>query len=148
ENVTQQIETANQALAKYGDQAGRVAALKSLLNTLEASASNNGNLIAGGTDAIASAALQTHAKQLVETGGGDIRSLQILPVKSAATLSQIGVRVQFVTESKNLQQIIYSIETATPLLTIDSLEVRQERLSATTSSSDGQNEGNLVVQLD
>jgi hypothetical protein len=148
EEVAQRIDLANQALAKYGDQAGRLAALRETLSALEASADDDRNLIAGATDALASAALQTHAKQLVEAGGGNIQSLQILPAKAEATLARIGVRVQFTAWSEDLQKIIYSIETTAPLLTIDALEIRQERLSAGMSGADGQHEANLVVQLE
>ena len=148
EDVKQRLELANQALAKYGDQAGRVAALKETLSALASSADDDRYLIAGATDALASAALQTHAKQLVEAGGGNIQSLQILPAKAEATLSWIGVRVQFTARSEDLQRIVYSIETTAPLLTIDALEIRQERLSAGASGMDGQHGGNLVVQLE
>jgi general secretion pathway protein M len=148
DDVAQRAETASQALVKYGDQAGRVAALKDTLSALEASADDDRNLIAGATDALAAAALQTHAKQLVEASGGNIQSLQILPTKMEATLSRIGVRLQFTARSEDLQKIIYSIETTAPLLTVDALEIRQERLSAGTSGMDGQHEGYLIVQLE
>ena len=148
DDVLQRVDSANQLLAKYGDQAKRVAALKEALSALEASSGSNSNLFAGTTDALASASLQTYTKQLVETGNGAIQSLQILPSKAEGALSRVGVKVQFTARSEDLQRIIYGIETGTPRLAIGAMEVRQERLSAGASGTDNQHEGGLVIQLE
>ena len=101
--------------------------LQADLQSLAASQASNGIYLTGGTDALAAAALQEIVNGTIESAGGRLRSVQILPAITEGQLKRIGVRVQLSASIAELAQALYAFEAGQTFLFVDSLEVSKNR---------------------
>lgn len=74
--------------------------------------------------ALASAELQDRVLQIAQTTGIRITSTQVLPPKDAEGFRQIGLTLALTGTIGQLKQALFAIESAEPLLVIESLSVR------------------------
>lgn len=74
--------------------------------------------------AVAGATLQTLARRLVEASGGSLRSMQALPPEQEGDLQKIAVRIDASVPGNRLLDLLYQIETTTPYLLAESIELR------------------------
>ncbi len=81
-------------------------------------------LLDGASDAIAAATLQSTVKDLVVQGGATLTSAEILPLDSEDNFQRIGIRVAFSGGLELLTSVLHGIETATPKLFVDNLDIR------------------------
>ncbi len=80
------------------------------------------------TDALASAEMQDFIKKAIEEAGGQLSSTQTTPVSTSSDgFSRITVRVRMTGDSQTLRAVLYKLETATPLIVIDQLDIRPMR---------------------
>ncbi len=79
------------------------------------------------TDALASAEMQETIKKVIEEAGGQLSSTQTTPVSTRNDFSRITVRVRMTGDSMALRSVLYKLETATPLVVIDQLDIRPMR---------------------
>ena len=64
---------------------------------------------------------------MVETGGGRLRSVQILPVETDGEFRRVGVRVQMTATVVQLTRVLYAIEAGRTFLFVDDLQVSNRR---------------------
>lgn len=81
-------------------------------------------LLEGDKTGVAGANLQSLVNSLVTANGGTASSIQILPPKEDGDLMQISVSISINVGIDGLRDIIYSLETGTPLIFIDDVTVR------------------------
>lgn len=79
------------------------------------------------TDALASAEMQEFIKKAIVDAGGQLSSTQALPVDNKDKFRRITVRVRMTGNSEVLRAVLYKIETATPLIIIDQIDIRPMR---------------------
>lgn len=79
------------------------------------------------TEALASAEVQEFIKKAVVDAGGRLSSTQALPVKSKDKFSLLTVSVRMTGTSEVLRSVLYRLETSTPLIIIDQLDIRPLR---------------------
>ncbi len=79
------------------------------------------------TSALASAELQEMIKQAIVEAGGQLSSTQGLPVIIKNNFEHIPVNVRMTGNSEVLRAVLYKIETATPLVVIDQIDIRPMR---------------------
>jgi general secretion pathway protein M len=79
------------------------------------------------TDALASAEMQEFIKKAIVDAGGQLSSTQALPVSDKNNFSLITVRVRMTGNSEVLRSVLYQIETSTPLILIDQIDIRPMR---------------------
>jgi len=79
------------------------------------------------TDALASAEMQETIKKAIEEARGQLSSTQTTPVTTRNDFSRITVRVRMTGDSEALRAVLYKLETATPLVVIDQLDIRPMR---------------------
>jgi len=79
------------------------------------------------TDALASAEMQEFIKKAIVDAGGQLNSTQALPVSNKDKFSRITVRVRMTGNSEALRAVLYKIETSTPLIIIDQIDIRPMR---------------------
>ncbi|MDP1664715.1 MAG: type II secretion system protein GspM [Methylobacter sp.] len=94
------------------------------------------------TDALASAEVQEFIKKTIVEAGGQLSSTQALPVSTFVPgntasasmqsgagneLSRITVSVRMTGNSKVLRAVLYKIETSTPLIIVNQIEIRPVR---------------------
>lgn len=79
------------------------------------------------TEALASAEVQEVIKKAIVDAGGKLSSTQALPVKSKDRFSLLTVSVRMTGNSEVLRSVLYQLETSTPLIIIDQLDIRPMR---------------------
>ena len=101
-----------------------VPALRARLAELQASASNRKIILDGNTDAIASANLQSLVEELATSAGVSVASTEGLAPDNRGPYRRIGLRIAINGEYDNLLALLAAIETATPPLVLDNLQIR------------------------
>lgn len=80
-----------------------------------------------GTSALASAQMQEFIKQAIVQAGGQLSSTQVLPPNDKDKFSRITVSVRMTGNIEVLRAVLYKLETATPLIVIEQLDIRPMR---------------------
>ncbi|MDS4019177.1 MAG: type II secretion system protein GspM [Candidatus Competibacter sp.] len=73
--------------------------------------------------ALAAADLQQRVKAVVEAAGGTLRSTQALPPVEEGSAVKVTVSATLSGDTDSLRKILYDLESQTPLLFVDNLEV-------------------------
>jgi general secretion pathway protein M len=102
--------------------------------------------LAGGSDALMAAQLQARLKVLVDSARGEVRSMQVLQPRDEGRFRRIAVRAQIVTGIEGAQRVFHGLETATPLLFLDAVEIRAQ--SAGSRPQEPPREPPLDVRFD
>ena len=100
------------------------------------------------TDALASAEMQAFIKKAIIDAGGELTSTQALPVNNKNKFSRITVSVRMKGNSEVLRAVLYKIETSTPLIIIDQIDIRPMHgaMNNITRQIDSSNELNVNFQ--
>ena len=100
------------------------------------------------TDALASAEMQEFIKKTIIDAGGQLSSTQALPVSNKDKFSRITVRVRMTGNSEVLRAVLYKIETSTPLIIIDQIDIRPMRgtMNRSTRQIESSNDLNVNFQ--
>jgi general secretion pathway protein M len=106
--------------------AGKDAVIKSMGAVKEAIQEQN-YFNSQNTEALASAEVQEFIKKAIVDAGGRLSSTQALPVKSKDKFSLLTVSVRMTGNSEVLRSVLYRLETSTPLIIIDQLDIRPMR---------------------
>lgn len=80
----------------------------------------------GVSPALASAELQDVVKSVVDSSGGRVLSVQVLPPGDEAGYRRIGATIQISTNIQSLRRTLYALEAKEPYLFIDGLIVRAQ----------------------
>lgn len=80
-----------------------------------------------GTSALASAEMQEFIKQAIVQAGGQLSSTQVLPSGKKDNFNRITVSVRMTGNIEVLRSVLYKLETATPLIVIDQIDIRPMR---------------------
>jgi general secretion pathway protein M len=100
------------------------------------------------TDALASAEMQAFIKQAIVEAGGALSSTQALPLNNSDKFSRITISVRMTGNSEMLRTVLYKIETSTPFIIIDQIDIRpmRGRVNPTTRKVEASNELNINFQ--
>jgi general secretion pathway protein M len=98
--------------------------LKAQLTEIRQVQASQSGFLEGANESLATAQLQNRIKTIVETGGGELRSTQVLPVRDEGKFRRIIVRGQMATNTTAMQRIFYDIESASPYLILDNIDIR------------------------
>jgi general secretion pathway protein M len=75
-------------------------------------------------ESLAAAELQNRIKSSVEAARGELRSTQILPSREEGAFQRISIRGQIAVNLEALQRIFYELESTSPLLFLDNVDIR------------------------
>lgn len=127
--------------------AGKEAVIVSM-NAIKEQYQQRGLLNSQGTGALASAEVQEFIKKAIVEAGGQLSSTQPLPVSTKNEFSRITVSVRMTGTSEVLRAVLYKIETSTPLIIVNQIEIRPMRgvRSRTTRQIEPSNELNINFQ--
>ncbi|WP_340120941.1 type II secretion system protein GspM [Methylobacter svalbardensis] len=100
------------------------------------------------TGALASAEVQEFIKKTIVEAGGQLSSTQALPLSTKNEFSRITVSVRMTGNSEVLRTVLYKLETSTPLIIINQIDIRPMRgvRSRTTRQIEPSNELNINFQ--
>jgi hypothetical protein len=121
ERLRERTELAERLQRTTGD----LPRLRKAAAALQAEASDGSNLLLSGPSAtVAAASLQTTIKDLIEQGGAELSSAEILPAEKQEPYEKVGLRVSFSGDLALLTTVLRGIETAHPVVFVDNLEIR------------------------
>jgi general secretion pathway protein M len=106
--------------------AGKDNVLKSI-DAIEQQNRDQGYFNNQGTSALASAQMQEFIKQSIVQAGGQLSSTQVLPSAEKDEFERITVNVRMTGNIEVLRAVLYKLETSTPLIIIDQLDIRPMR---------------------
>jgi len=118
------------------------------MNAIKGQYQQRGLLNRQSTGALASAEVQEFIKKTVVEAGGQLSSTQALPLSTKEEFSRITVSVRMTGTSEVLRSVLYKLETSTPLIVIDQVEIRPMRgvRSKITRQIEPSNELNINFQ--
>jgi len=74
--------------------------------------------------ALAASEIQETAKNLIETNGGKLISMQVVPFKDEGAYRRVTINIQLSSNMTTLRKILYAVETMQPYLLVDNVNVR------------------------
>lgn len=98
-------------------------ALRAELANLKAQTGPPPGSLQSANESLAAAELQRRLKTVIEAAHGEVRSMQTLPSRLDNGFRRIVVRGQATLKIAGLQQAVYDLETSSPLLFLDNVEV-------------------------
>jgi general secretion pathway protein M len=98
--------------------------LEAQMETLKKQEATVPGIAVGSTSAVAAASLQSEIKRIIELNGGEIRSAQNLPSAVERGYEKILIRFDLSIAMKSLERLIYQLETHTPYLFIEHVDLR------------------------
>lgn len=128
-----QLETALDRYRRAGSQ------LPDLQNRLESSR-HSGTVLSGylesNNEAVAAAQLQDRLKATLAREGGNLSSTQVLGGKDEGKARRIAIRGQMTIRIAALQRVLYDLESGSPYLFIDNLDIRTVSAAADSGGED------------
>jgi general secretion pathway protein M len=143
----QKIAEARELLARYERLAAGRLELEAQVKELRDRQSTQGNYLTGGTDALAAADLQDRVNAIIAANNGTLRSIQVLPAEDEGGYRRVAMRLQVTATTSALFNIVYALESETPLLFIDNFDV-QARRKRNVNTDQPQQETILTIGLD
>jgi general secretion pathway protein M len=142
-----EIEAARDQLARLERAAAMRSTLATHIEDFEKQRASQGYLLAGSTDALAAAGLQDRVQALITENGGRVQSIQSMPGVEEQGLTRITLRVQMTGTTETLLDVLYALESGSPILFIDDVDIQnRERVKA--GSDAGSDVGRLTVAVD
>jgi hypothetical protein len=96
-------------------------------------------LLDGSSDALASAALQTAVKSLVEDAGGKLSSSEVLAPATDENFRRVGIRVIFSGDLKLVTAVLRGVETSRPVLSVGDFSLQTGGSSVGSGKGGGDN---------
>ncbi len=144
------IVDARSALARYrGVAADLPQRQKELSRLRQRQATSEGFLQGPNNDALVAAQIQNCVKALVEASHGELKSTQVLPPQDEGKYRRLAVRAQMTLDIAAAQRVLYGIETASPLLFLDNVDLRAHMIDRRRErGANPPNDSELDVRID
>lgn len=118
------IDDLRAANERFRRVAAELPARRAQLAALRQRQASSEGFLQGTNDALVAAQIQNRVKALAEAAHGELKSTQVLPVQDEGKYRRITIRVQLAVDLGAAQSLLYGIETASPLLFLDNLDMR------------------------
>ncbi len=128
--------------------AAQLPELEAEIEALRAEALARGHLFEQGTPSLAAAQVQELIGRMVDTHGGEVRSMQVGRPLEEQGFTRVSVTVRMAATSEELADLLHEIETRRPLLFVDNLNVRLLRLRQRAGRRPAQETGEVEVDFD
>lgn len=146
----QAIEQAEERLPRLRRLAASVPALEAQLAQLRRDPRSKTRLLSGTNESLAAADLQRRVNQIALQHGAVVRSTQPLPAADEQGFRRISIRIAMESNTAALQNMFYTLESASTLLFVDNVQIRSRSGSRLRRSPavDRVQEETLVVRFD
>jgi general secretion pathway protein M len=128
---------AQQALATYRAEIAARPRLEAERNAVDRQEASAAALVGGASTALAAASLQSLVKDLVEKHGGQLRSAQTLYGAPSGGLEKVEVQFEVSLPLGSLKAATYELETGSPYLFLDIVDIRPEIYSGGATGAPG-----------
>jgi general secretion pathway protein M len=112
-----------------------VAAIPDLRRQASAARPASGELLGGGSDALAGAALQNTIQNMATQAGTDLTSLETLPAEARGAYRRIALRISLSAPWPALIELLQEIEQHTPGMLLDNMQLRVSPSQARSAAS-------------
>ena len=128
------------AIDRYRSLSAQTESFQRQLAAIEAHDGVNRALLDASSPTLAAAALQQRIKSTVERHGGSLVSSQVLEPQPSGAFNRVRVNVRVTLSVVQLQQVLFELESALPVLVVDQMLVaaRRVRRGRRTVSSDAE----------
>ncbi|MGE0385514.1 MAG: type II secretion system protein GspM [Gammaproteobacteria bacterium] len=133
-------------LERYREAARQREELSAQLARVRADRTDQAVFVAGANPALAAAALQRHIRGLAQHHGAQIRSTQTLAPARVEGATRVTVKIALRTGMEALTRLLYAVETGTPYVIIQGLDIRGVVGAATPAAAAGG--GTLDVEIE
>lgn len=117
------LEQHQELLARLDRTAATLEPVQQLIAKIQQDRSVTAQYLPQSTPALAAAELQQRLKTMVEAAGGTLQSIQALPPDEESDAVKVTISAVMNGDTNSLQKVLYSLESQTPLLFVDNLEV-------------------------
>jgi hypothetical protein len=118
------IAQSQQMLALYQAEIASRPRLQAELAALNAREASSAVLLRGNSAALAAANMQSIVKPLIESHGGQVRSVQNLPSSPSNDLEKIDVQYDVTLPVGSVKEVAYQLETGAPYLFLDDVDIK------------------------
>lgn len=119
-----EVAQSRAALARYQEADREIPALQKQLEALHRQGATGAGYLDGENETLVAAALQERLKSAVVQTGGHLNSTQVLASADKGKPHRVAVRGQMQMSIAALQRVLYTLESGSPYLFIDNLDVR------------------------
>jgi general secretion pathway protein M len=112
------------AIARARPLAGELDALRAEAERLKARRQTAIGVLKSPNESLAAAELQDRLKSSVDAVRGELHSIQLLPARDEDKFRRITLRARVSADLPGLQRLFYELESSTPLVFLDNVEVR------------------------
>ncbi len=123
----QKIDSLTMRLQRYKEVAARKNQVIEKLDAIKTKQNKNNQFFKQQSYSLASAELQQLVKDAINQAGGLVTSTQVIAAKNEGQFAHVGIRVQLSSTIAALKDILYKIESARPILVVDSLRIRASK---------------------
>ena len=120
----QRIDQARLQLSKLNAIVQSEGTIRAMLKQARENQTGKDYFLTGRTPGLAAANLQNHLRGIIEAGEGQLVSIRDLATNADDRLTTVRVNVRIKASTTSLQEILYAIETRTPLIFIDKVSIR------------------------
>ncbi len=133
------IAQSKQLLQRYEALIAERQGLVERIEALDAEDSNATAYLENSDEALAGVELQDLVSSVVDTAGGSVKSVQVLPpvdIEEGPPLRKAGVKLRFSSDIDSLAETLFELESMEPLLFIDQLQVTASRTRQAKDEAD------------
>ena len=120
----ERIEQAQDQLARYQRILATKASLQARLEQARTQQASQASYLSAQSPALAATELQKKVKSVVNASGGKLVSTQILQVQDGERYPKVAIKVQITGTTEVLKKVLHSMESATPLLFLEDMQIR------------------------
>jgi general secretion pathway protein M len=124
EAARQSITQLQAALERYQRLGRELAPRQAELAALKQQQVTQEGFLEGASETLLAAQIQNRIKTFVEQAHGELQGTQVLPAENEGKLRRIIVRGQMLVTLPAAQRIFYGLESASPLLFLDNVDMR------------------------
>jgi general secretion pathway protein M len=141
-------ESMQAAMERFERVAAELPARRAQLAALRQRQASSEGFLQGTNDALVAAQIQNRVKALTEAAHGELKSTQVLPVQDEGKYRRIIIRVQLTLDLPAAQRLLYGVETASPLLFLENLDMRAHVADRRRDRGAGGDDGMLDLRFD
>ena len=118
------IDEMRTAEGHYAELAREAPALQTQIETMQRQSAATAGYLEGQNESVVAAAMQERLKAAVVRTGGQLRSTQVVTSAENTKSHRIAVRGSMAISLAALQRVLYELESGSPYLFVDNLDVR------------------------
>ena len=126
--INEDIDDARFEVSRYQRMAADLSNLKQQESVLSKRKPLAPYLLPGNNRSLAAANMQRRLQSLVKQNRGRILSTRVLKHKTAGTFEQVSLNTRFQLSVTGLQKVLYTLETATPYMFVEQINVTAKRV--------------------